>query len=369
MSYTLESINKKMQTLSNVPIIVLEWNGVKNPVKYKCNLCNTEYVLATGEALYRTNKKCWCKNCSKCGGMTLKEFEKKVNKDVNNPVKIISFTKVKEPCTFQCLECQNISTVSKGEVLLKRPKMYHCGNCHNTKERITRNNYDELLILCEKHNIEIIQWTNSSLPFIYKCKICGYIGTSTFGRFKEHAECISCKGLRPNLNIFLQKLKNIHNDEYTIVDESQWKNMHTKMLFRHKCGFIWSSSPGDLLVHNCPKCTKSRSNGEIVAQQFLEDNHINFISQYAIKINGHTLRFDFYLPEKDIYIEINGEQHYLPIEYFGGVDKYKQRIKLDQLKRDYAGSKLIEIPYLNKDMQSIIKFLQGSTTILNKEQE
>ena len=28
---------------------------------------------------------------------------------------------------------------------------------------------------------------------------------------------------------------------------------------------------------------------------------------------------DFYLPDHDIFIEYNGRQHYIPLDYFGGI--------------------------------------------------
>jgi very-short-patch-repair endonuclease len=71
------------------------------------------------------------------------------------------------------------------------------------------------------------------------------------------------------------------------------------------------------------------------------------------------LPFDFYLTDKKICIEYDGEQHYKPIEKFGG-DKSLNRVKKnDELKNQYCnqnGIKLIRIPYTmnNKNIEPYI---------------
>lgn len=43
---------------------------------------------------------------------------------------------------------------------------------------------------------------------------------------------------------------------------------------------------------------------------------------------------DFYLPDYNVAIECQGIQHYKPIEYFGGKEKFKLTQKLDEEKRN-----------------------------------
>lgn len=50
----------------------------------------------------------------------------------------------------------------------------------------------------------------------------------------------------------------------------------------------------------------------------------------------NPLRCDFYLPYTNTVLEYNGEQHYKPIEYYGGVEGYHTIIKRDQAKREYC---------------------------------
>jgi len=64
----------------------------------------------------------------------------------------------------------------------------------------------------------------------------------------------------------------------------------------------------------------------------LLENSIQYETQKKIDIQGHHLTIDFYLTDFDLYIEYNGEQHYNPIAFFGGIDKYNTQIFYDNLK-------------------------------------
>lgn len=57
---------------------------------------------------------------------------------------------------------------------------------------------------------------------------------------------------------------------------------------------------------------------------------------------------DFYLPEYNTFIEYNGQQHYIPIKYFGGELKFREQVARDEYVRNYCKAnaiKLIEIKY------------------------
>ena len=104
------------------------------------------------------------------------------------------------------------------------------------------------------------------------------------------------------------------------------------------------------------------SNGEEKIKQSLIDLQINFKQQYSFKeLHNNKLKFDFAIfnnqQELISLIEYQGQQHYEPIEYFGGIEKFKQQQINDNLKKEYCQNnniKLIEIPYydynkINKD--------------------
>ena len=99
--------------------------------------------------------------------------------------------------------------------------------------------------------------------------------------------------------------------------------------------------------------------------QYLKRHDISFISQYKFSdcIDINQLVFDFYLPELNTCIEYNGKQHYMPIERFGGEERFAVQIKHDEIKREYCKKndiKLIEIKYTIKTYEKIEKYLDSA---------
>lgn len=110
---------------------------------------------------------------------------------------------------------------------------------------------------------------------------------------------------------------------------------------------------------------QGQSSGEKKMQNILENKKINFIKEYEIKelndLYNLQLRFDFcmILRDRKILIEIQGQQHYEPVNFFGGEEKFKKQKKYDNLKRQYCKKnniQLIEIPYW--DWNNMEKYLE-----------
>jgi len=116
------------------------------------------------------------------------------------------------------------------------------------------------------------------------------------------------------------------------------------------CNFRWKSRISHRVNGvGCPRC--SRSKGEKRVEEWLLLNKIRFEREYVgfkdCK-NINVLSFDFYLPEYNMCIEYNGEQHYREMGVWGGSDKLKRTIKNDEIKAEYCKNNdifLLVIPY------------------------
>ena len=124
--------------------------------------------------------------------------------------------------------------------------------------------------------------------------------------------------------------------------------------------------------HGCPECNSS-SRGEDRVKAYLEINNINFIRNYQFEkcLRVKRLRFDFYLPDKNICVEYDGEHHYQENKYFGegNLDYINQN---DLIKNEYCKEndiKLIRIPYWNLNkIESILSssfYFFGLGIVLN----
>ena len=75
---------------------------------------------------------------------------------------------------------------------------------------------------------------------------------------------------------------------------------------------------------------------ETTVKKTLDDLHIKY--QYEVGKRTlkwiENLRLDFYIPDLNIAIEVQGEQHYMPIDRFGGYDNLQKTIQRDKLKKN-----------------------------------
>lgn len=92
-------------------------------------------------------------------------------------------------------------------------------------------------------------------------------------------------------------------------------------------------------IHSCG-CI-SGSSGEKMIESILESHKIQFQKQYTFSdcVDKQRLKFDFAIIKNgqvDCLIEYDGKQHYEPIEYFGGIQEYQDRVRKDNIKDEYC---------------------------------
>ena len=170
---------------------------------------------------------------------------------------------------------------------------------------------------------------------------------------------------------FLEELGSECLSEYEVIDN--YINTDTKIHFKHKkCGAMFEITPWHF-IHRankkyCPICYYNTSKGEIIINKFLEENNIDYQKEFIFP--NSKKRFDFYLPELNICIEYDGEQHFIAKDFFGGEQGLLDTQKRDKEKNEYClknNIKLFRIPYtdfsnINQILNEILKE-KSSTTI------
>ncbi|MGL6175107.1 MAG: hypothetical protein ACRC1P_10930 [Cellulosilyticaceae bacterium] len=102
----------------------------------------------------------------------------------------------------------------------------------------------------------------------------------------------------------------------------------------------------------CPICNESK--GERYISSILNKYDIDCIKQkrFSECVYKNPLPFDFYISSLNTCIEYDGEQHFIPFEYFGGDEGLMMTQLRDGIKDSYCednGIKLIRIPYWDFD--------------------
>lgn len=105
------------------------------------------------------------------------------------------------------------------------------------------------------------------------------------------------------------------------------------------CGKFVDISSSDFIAQAQLSCGCLRqSKREFLTEQWLQK--YNFRYEQEIRIPElHNVRFDFKIykdKEKWVYLELQGEQHYMPIEHFGGQQKFEKQQFYDNEKRKYC---------------------------------
>ena len=130
-----------------------------------------------------------------------------------------------------------------------------------------------------------------------------------------------------------------------------FKNGHSNVMVKcSDCGQVWETTCYNLLGYTgCPSCKKSH--GEDIIKKYLDSNQIEYEWQKRFDdLYGNCnrkLSYDFYLPLYNVLIEYQGKQHYFSIDFFGGESAFKTRIEYDNIKREYARSKCIDLLEIN----------------------
>lgn len=170
--------------------------------------------------------------------------------------------------------------------------------------------------------------------------------------------CIYCRGFGRTLESFQKELDD-KNREIEIIHFNSYSDLIVKCL---KCGYIWDTNGASLSFgHGCPNCCKSKY--EKIIEDILLKNSIMYFPQY--KFNDcrdiNPLPFDFYLPQNNAIIEVDGQGHYYPVNFRGMSDKdaldtYNATKKHDVIKNNYCndnGYNLIRIPFYIIDNKEI----------------
>lgn len=200
------------------------------------------------------------------------------------------------------------STITKEE-FLERAKQLH-GDKYE---------YFELKDLTSKKKIKI---------YCKKCKL--YFYQLVAGHLRG-CGCTKCGNLNKgktkllSLKDFIEKANEIHKDRYDYT-ESEYKNCRTNLKIKcKKCNNYFFQTPSNHLSgKGCPYCMQSK--GELYIQDWLNKKGISFIIQKRFKEckDQNILPFDFYLPDYNLCIEFQGQQHYDPKLF---IDRYKSKEK------------------------------------------
>ena len=224
------------------------------------------------------------------------------------------------------------------EEIIEKFKEVHGDKYDYSKVEFTKM-HEKVCIICPEHG-EF--WQTTSKHLIGRgCPKCGKISAADKQSLTNEE--------------FIERAKKVHGDKYS-YENTKYENMHMKVeITCQKHGVFYQRPDGHLNGFGCYKCAESHLEEKI--KKLLEENNIKYIE----KCNNKTFKWlekqhlDFYLPEYNTAIECQGEQHFKPIEFFNGINGFKEVVKRDNIKRIkckengvnllYFSNSILEFPY------------------------
>lgn len=222
-----------------------------------------------------------------------------------------------------------------------------------------------------KYDYSKVKYINNHTKVCIVCPEHGEFWTTPNIHLDNHA-CPKCSNLIRNhtkhsLKDFIEKANKIHNNRYS-YDKVNYINNKTHVTITCPIHGDFQQRPDKHLIgQGCPKC--KHSHGENEVERILLSNNIKYKCQHTIEIDKNInpsgkAYIDFYLPDYNLFIEYNGEQHYINRIHFGGkIQNFEKQQKRDEFVRLYCKNnniRLLEIPYTEGNIQEyIINFINN----------
>ena len=332
--------------------VIEKYINANTKILHRCKIDGYEWHVSPNAILHGNGCPMCYGNIKKTHDMYVKELFKinpnieVIGEYINNKTKILHRCKIDG---YEWNACPSNMLSGKG-----------CPICSRRKKKTHEEYVNEVMELND--NIDVIgNYINCNTKILHKCKIDGHEWYATPNSILSGKGCSKCSGnTKKNHKEYVDDVCSI-NKNIEVIDN--YINAQTQILHRCKiCGCEWYVKPNAILNGTgCPKCKESR--GEKTIEDWLNIKNILYVSQkrfFDCK-DIKPLPFDFYLPNYNICIEYQGQQHYEPVEYFGGESKFKDQIKKDNIKKEYCKKNnihLFEIPYYSDLDEELVKLYE-----------
>jgi len=207
-----------------------------------------------------------------------------------------------------CRKCHLDNNRSSGEYFVEKAREVH-GEKYDYSKVIYIHGRKHVTIVCKEHG-GFEQYPDVHLMGS-GCKEC----------FNERC--------RLTKDLFEERARVVHGDkyDYSQVDYKDSK-IKVKIICQNHGVFEITPNAHVSCKQGCRRCKESK--GESRIRNFLERHGIEFVQEY--RIGSDKFRYDFFLPSYGILIEFQGQQHFKPIDIFGGQVAYAETCERDRLK-------------------------------------
>lgn len=294
--------------------------------------------------------------------LTQEEFDVRIqNMTGNSYVFLEPFDGVHHKILYYHVDCGHFNYIEPNSFF----HGHRCPYCYGNNKKSDKEFKKEVYDLCGSHYKFLEKYKSAREKIECEHLDCGfkwYIAPNTF--LSQGTRCPVCNGGVAYTTDYIQDIIDQVNGENTFLITDDFENKHGRRIlklkhngFNHEITSVYDSLRTHFYKIVCPYCYP-RSLGEQLVSNVLNDLDIKYIPQYKFSdlVDAYELSYDFYVPKFKLLIEYQGEQHYYPVKFFGGIPRYNNQLKHDCMKKAYAeyhGFNLLAIPFYCDNFSSI----------------
>ena len=211
-------------------------------------------------------------------------------------------------------------------------------------------------ILGDKY--KVIEYKKASGDVKMEHLVCGKTYTQKGTKILSGQRCSHCYApVKKDFKEVEDEIISICGQELKLV---KYIN-HDNLILKCKCGNELKRGLSDIRKVRGVFCDKCKSSsGVIQIEKFLNENNIRYIREHSFDdcVYKRKLRFDFYLPNLNMCIEYDGEQHYRVLPHWGGERGFNLNKTRDDIKNKYCkdnGIELLRISFKDSNIDNILK--------------
>ena len=369
--YSIDNIQMVLDKETDGTIVLsTEFVNCHSKLDFLCS-CGNRFQMTTNQ--FESEDKRYCNYCSKSKRYDENDYTEKIKEKCNNMgYKLISpdrITRSFQKFEYICLkhEDKGIQRSYYDRFINTNQGCYYCGiEKRGIGHRVP---IEQIIQTLDEKGFDYVNhnYMRTSENCSSKVRI-GYICRNHKNKGIQYIDyqnlkssvvgCSYCVG-RGRTKEELQKEFDDKNMDITIIEFNEYSDIKVCC---NKCGYEWNTTGININSgHGCIRCKQSRYEREV--ERILKANEIQYMTQYKFDDckNINSLPFDFYLPDRNVLIEVDGQSHYCPVS-FGGIsyerakEGFKRTIMNDRIKDKYCfdnGIFLLRIPHFILDNKTI----------------
>ena len=342
-----EDFLKKLDKVNSGLIPLEEYKGCSTPILFKCKFCGLEQMRKPSSLTVSKQKCTACteKQRIKHLHFTDEKFREKLKLKNPNMEAVEDYIDMITPISFRCLKCGNIEKHDPHSIL--KSKVGGCKNCRKialSKSRSLTDEYFKEAVYKKNPSIKILSNYNGGCSRINCCcLLCNNHWITSAQSLLSGTGCPVCGYVKNGL--MRRKTNEQFVEElFSVNPRIRPLSNYTRSKDKVKCLCLiclneFFATAGNLLSgSDCPNCDMPK--GERIVSSWLKANGINTEQQVTFKDllglkDGH-LSYDFYIKQYNLLIEYQGQQHYYPVDVFGGKKQFEVQQEHDKRKKEYA---------------------------------